>query len=289
MEISRRYSKDQVLEWYLNSNHYGNLAYGIDAAARVYFGKPVGKLSLGECSMLAAIPQFPAMNPMTIPIWPKSARRWRWTRWCARVTSRRKNRSPPSMKNCKSRAASRRGSTSKLRTFRSMRASGWKITLDRIWWYRGGLRVYTRSIWTLNDQAQQIVSQHVKKLAEDQKHVNNGSIVVIRPKTGEILAMVGSLDYWNDEIDGKFNVATGLRQPGSSFKPFTYVTLLSQGYSPATAFLDVRTAFSSPAFRLTCRKITTASITVWCGCGWRWHAATTSRRSGRSRWPALTT
>src|SRR5512136_117373 len=67
VEISRRYSKDQILEWYLNSNHYGNLAYGIDAAARVYFGKPVGKLDLAECSMLAAIPQFPAMNPIDNP------------------------------------------------------------------------------------------------------------------------------------------------------------------------------------------------------------------------------
>src|SRR5512136_1015933 len=67
MEVSRRYSKDQVLEWYLNSNHYGNLAYGIDAAARVYFGKPASKMSLGECTMLAAIPQYPAMNPIDNP------------------------------------------------------------------------------------------------------------------------------------------------------------------------------------------------------------------------------
>ena len=69
---------------------------------------------------------------------------------------------------------------------------------------------------------------------------------MIRPTTGEILTMVGSADYWNDAIDGKFNVTTGLRQPGSSFKPFTYLTLLTQGVPASYGFLDVRTEFAQP-------------------------------------------
>ena len=78
--------------------------------------------------------------------------------------------------------------------------------------------------------------------------VNNASVVAIRPATGEILAMVGSLDYWDESIDGQFNVAADgmVRQPGSSFKPFTYLTLLAQGDNAAHMFLDVRRLSSNP-------------------------------------------
>jgi len=78
-------------------------------------------------------------------------------------------------------------------------------------------------------------------------HLSNVAVMVMRPATGEILAMLGSADYWNDAIDGRFNVATdGSRQPGSSFKPFTYLTAFAQGYSPASMLLDVRTVFIPP-------------------------------------------
>jgi len=248
LELSRRYSKDQILEWYLNSNHYGNLAYGIDAAARVYFGKPVGKLSLGECSMLAAIPQFPAMNPIDNP----DAAKERQT-LALDAMMRQGYITPEESVNTKFEKLQISGGVQARFDIKaphfSIYARKWledRFGPDMV--YRGGLRVYTTLDLDLNDQAQQIVAQHVTKLADDKKNVNNGAVVVIRPKTGEILAMVGSLDYWNDKIDGKFNVAIGLRQPGSSFKPFTYVTLLSQGHSPATAFLDVRTAFQQPGF-----------------------------------------
>jgi penicillin-binding protein 1C len=248
MEISRRYSKDQILEWYLNSNHYGNLAYGIDAAARVYFGKTVGKLNLGECSMLAAIPQFPAMNPIDNP---DAAKERQALALDAMV--RQGYITPEESVNTKFEKLQISGGVQERFDIKAphfaIYARKWledHFGPDVV--YRGGLRVFTTLDLELNNKAQEILAQHVKKLAEDKKNVNNGAVVVITPKTGEILAMVGSVDYWNDAIDGKFNVATGLRQPGSSFKPFTYVTLLSQGYSPATSFLDVRTAFEQPGF-----------------------------------------
>jgi membrane peptidoglycan carboxypeptidase len=143
---------------------------------------------------------------------------------------------------------------------------------------RGGLRVYTTLDYDLQLQAECAARTHVRRLSgEDEQtvidqalasgceaaqylpalrstdvgvdhEVTNASVVSIRPGTGEIMAMVGSLDYWDESIDGHFNVALGQRQPGSSFKPFTYVTLLSQGYSAAHLFWDVRTAFEQPGF-----------------------------------------
>ncbi len=247
-EISRRYSKDQILEWYLNSNHYGNLAYGIDAAARVYFGKPVGKLSLGECSMLAAIPQFPAMNPIDNPDLAKERQAL-----VLDAMVRQGYVTPEESVATKYEELQISGGVQARFDIKaphfSIYARKWMedhFGADMV--YRGGLRVFTTLDLDLNNKAQEIVAQHVKQLDADGKHVNNGAVVVMRPKTGEILAMVGSLDYWDDKINGKFNVATGLRQPGSSFKPFTYITLLSQGYSAATPFLDVRTAFQQPGF-----------------------------------------
>ena len=248
-EISRRYSKDQILEWYLNSNHYGNLAYGIDAAARVYFGKPVSKLNLGECTMLAAIPQFPAMNPIDNPDLAKERQAL-----VLDAMVRQGYITPEESVETKFEKLQIAGG---VQARFDIKAPHFSIYV-RKWLedhfgpdvvYRGGLRVYTTLDLDLNNKAQEIIAQHVKELDADDKStsttVRSSSSV---PKTGEILAMVGSVDYWNDAIDGKFNVATGLRQPGSSFKPFTYVTLLSQGYSAATPFLDVRTAFQQPGF-----------------------------------------
>src|SRR5512136_85866 len=247
-EVSRRYSKDQILEWYLNSNHYGNLAYGIDAAARVYFAKPVGKLNLAECSMLAAIPQYPAMNPIDNPDLAKERQVL-----VLDAMVRQGNITAEDSVDTKFQELQIAGG---VQARFDIKAPHFAI-YARKWLedhfgtetvYRGGLRVYTTLDLDLNNKVNEIIAQHVRQLDADGKHVNNGAAVVILPKSGEILAMVGSVDYWDDKINGKFNVAIGLRQPGSSFKPFTYITLLSQGYSAATPFLDVRTAFQQPGF-----------------------------------------
>jgi membrane carboxypeptidase/penicillin-binding protein len=246
VEISRRYSKDQILEWYLNTNNYANLAYGIEAAAQVYFGKSVGELDLAECAMLAPIPQFPRLNPIDSPLDAKERQ--------ALVLD----------------AMLREGyitpEESVATKFQDLRISGGvaerfdieaphfsvyvRKWLEDHFGYeivnRGGLKVYTTVDMDLQNFAQKAISDQVRKLDEEGHNVDNGALVAIRPGTGEILAMVGSADYWNDEINGKFNVATGLRQPGSSFKPFTYVTLLSQGVPASYAFLDVPTRFDQP-------------------------------------------
>src|SRR5512136_1015771 len=202
-EISRRYSKDQILEWYLNSNHYGNLAYGIDAAARVYFGKPVGQLNLGECSMLAAIPQFPAMNPIDNPDLAKERQAL-----ALDAMVRQGYITPEESVATKYEPLQISGGVQARFDIKaphfSIYARKWledHLGADVV--YRGGLRVYTTLDLDLNNRAQEIVAQHVKQLDADGKHVNNGAIVVLRPKTGEILAMIGSVDYWDDKINGK--------------------------------------------------------------------------------------
>jgi len=274
--ISRNYSKEQILEWYLNSNFYGNLAHGIEAAARVYFAKSAGDLTLAESATLAAIPQFPRMNPFDDP---EAARKRQHLVLDAMV-----------QQGC---IASEEAVAAKyedwdLAAFTErfdILAPHFSVyvrkQLEDMFGpeivYRSGLRVYTTIDLDLQAQAQCVARAQVRRLSgEDEAtviqeaidsgctaaqflpplrassvgrdhSVSNAAVAMIRPATGEILAMVGSLDYWNQDIDGHFNVAAdGQRQPGSSFKPFTYVTLLSQGYNAAHMFLDVRQAFQQP-------------------------------------------
>jgi membrane carboxypeptidase/penicillin-binding protein PbpC len=108
--------------------------------------------------------------------------------------------------------------------------------------YRGGLRVYTTLDLELQTEAERVAREHINE-AREQHNVHNAAVVAIAAPTGEILSMVGSLDYFDSSIAGQVNVAISERQPGSSFKPFTYVTAFAQGYTPATMVMDVRTSF----------------------------------------------
>ena len=109
--------------------------------------------------------------------------------------------------------------------------------------WRQGLTIYTTLDVELQKYAEEVALQQVATLIEQDKNASNAAVVAIRNGTGEILAMVGSLDYNNEEIDGQVNVATAQRQPGSSFKPYVYLTALQQGMTPSTMILDVPTAF----------------------------------------------
>ena len=276
--ISQRYGKEQILEWYLNTNFYGNLAHGIEAAARVYFGRSASELTLAESATLAAIPQFPRLNPFDDPeaarerqhivldlmvrqgcITAEQAVAAKYEPWQLVTFTERFDILAPHF------------SVYVRKQLEDM--FGPEIV------YRGGLTVYTTLDLELQEQAQCVARAQVRRLAgEDEAtviqeaidsgcsaaqflsplrassvgrdhNVSNASIVAIRPTTGEILAMVGSLDYWDKSIDGQFNIAVdgSGRQPGSSFKPFTYLTVLAQGNNAAHMFLDVRTAFQQPA------------------------------------------
>ena len=109
----------------------------------------------------------------------------------------------------------------------------------------GGLTVTTTLDLELQNKAQDIVTEQILKV--EKQHITNGAAVVLNPETGEIFAMVGSKNFFADDYDGQVNVTTSLRQPGSSFKPFTYVTAFKKGYSPASLLMDVPTTFPGGA------------------------------------------
>ncbi|HET91929.1 MAG TPA: hypothetical protein ENN99_14505 [Chloroflexi bacterium] len=272
--ITQNYSKEQIMEWYLNTNPYGNLAYGIEAAARVYFGKSANDLTLSEAATLAPVPQFPRMNPFDNP---EEARKRQGIVLDAMVRQ-----------GCITReeAVAAKYEPWNLAKFTErfgIEAPHFSIyvrkQLEDMFGpelvYRGGLQVYTTLDLDLHEQTQCVARAQVRRLSGEDEiaviqeaidsgctaaqflpplrdydvgrdhEVSNASVVVIRPGTGEVLAMMGSLDYWDETIDGQFNVAVDGqgRQPGSLFKPFTYLTLLAQGSNAAHMFLDVRTAF----------------------------------------------
>jgi penicillin-binding protein 1C len=248
VEITRRYEKPQILEWYLNTNHYGNLAYGIQAAAQVYFQKPARDLGLAECAMLAPIPQYPLLNPIDRPEDAKERQKLALNSLVRDGYITREEADYAYMQHLEIKPAQERF---------DILAPHFSIyvrkQLEEMFGpdlvYRGGLKVYTTLDLEFNNEAERIARAQVTKLMEEGHNASNACVVAVRPKTGEILAMVGSIDYWNEEIDGNVNVcvADPGRQPGSSFKPFTYATAFAQkAVTPATMVMDVRRSFPDP-------------------------------------------
>ena len=248
VEITRRYEKPQILEWYLNTNHYGNLAYGIQAAAQVYFQKSVEDLTLAECAMLAPIPQYPLLNPIDRPEEAKQRQKLALDAmvrdgYITQAEADAAYAQPLEIKPVQERfdIIAPHFSIYVRKQLEEM------FGPDLV--YRGGLKVYTTLDLDLNNEAERIAREQIAKLMAEGHNASNACVVAVRPKTGEILAMVGSIDYWNEEIDGNVNVcvADPGRQPGSSFKPFTYVTAFAQKVvTPATMVMDVRRSFPDP-------------------------------------------
>jgi 1A family penicillin-binding protein len=248
LEVTRRYPKEKLLEWYLNYNFYGNLAYGVEAAAQVYFGKSARDLDLAESAMLAAIPQYPALNPIDNP---EDAKRRQGVTLQAMVESGYITQAEADAAFQQELALRK----SVAERFDVLTAPHFALYVleelkkqyntvdDPFYIWRKGLTVYTTLDVELQKYAEQVAREQVQILKEQAKNASNAGVVAIKNDTGEILAMVGSLDYNNNEIDGQVNIATAERQPGSSFKPYVYLTALQEGMTPATMILDVDTAF----------------------------------------------
>jgi len=251
VEITRRFEKDQILEWYFNTNSYFNLAYGIDAAAQVYFDKPASALTKAECAMLAPIPQFPYLNPIDSPEEAKARQGITLNRMVEEGAITQEEADAIFAEEIQVKEVRERfdivAPHFAIYARNELQRTPGRYNLQNLEQiYRGGLKVYTSLDLALNEKAQEIAAAQVKDLQENGHNAGNACVVSIRPNTGEILAMVGSIDYWDDENDGNVNVcaANPGRQPGSSFKPFSYLTLFSQGnYNPATLVMDVRQSF----------------------------------------------
>ena len=236
VQVEQSYSKDQILEMYLNQVFYGNQSYGVEAAALSYFGKHARDLNLAEASLLAGLVQAPSeYDPL---INSKAALRRQAEVLDVMV---RYGMITPEDAAVASEQASHFTYRQQPTTLRAPHFAFYvKEQLQQQvnpQVLRNGLKVITTLDLGMQDTAQEIVARRVRQLAP--QHVNNGSLVAINPRTGEILAMVGSADYFNQAIDGQVNVATALRQPGSSFKAFTYTTAFAtKKYVPATTVID---------------------------------------------------
>jgi penicillin-binding protein 1C len=243
LEISRLYSKDQILEWYLNTNYYGNWAIGVEAAAQVYFGKHAPELTLAECAMLAPIVQYPAMNPIDNPDQAKKRQEIALDRLVEEgyITQTEADAAYAERLSVHSSMLKRYDIVAPHFSMyvRKQLEDRFGTTLL----YQGGLKVYTTVDLDVNRIAEEEARAQVARLQEQGKDVTNAAVVTMRTRTGEILAMVGSIDYWNEEIDGNVNVAIAPRQPGSSFKPFSYITSFHQGHTAAEMVMDVHSCF----------------------------------------------
>jgi penicillin-binding protein 1C len=241
--ITQRLSKDEILEMYLNEIYYGNLAYGAKAAAQTIFGKELEDLTLGEAALLAGLPQAPAeLDPLNPDpeVQERVLERWRIALDAmvrqGYITSEERNTAlsdglqvyQPEIDLLAPHF------TLYAQDELQVQLTALGYTPEDI--ARGGFQVVTTVDLALNTEAQTIIQEQVARLAGNR--VSNGAVLVTKPLTGEILAMVGSADYENDAIDGRVNVATARRQPGSTAKGFTYAAALENGFSAADVIWD---------------------------------------------------
>jgi len=246
IQIEHKYTKDEILQMYLNEAPYGGTAVGIESGAQYYFGKSSKELSLIECAVLSGLPQSPSSySPFTglqkAYVWrtQQVLRRMREDGYITDIQEKEADKQLESMQFATENQELRAPHFVAFVKDHLVEKFGSKLVES------GGLKVTTTLDWKIQEKAQSIVKEEVTK-AKNLK-VSNGAAVVLDPKTGEILAMVGSKDYSASDSGGyKFNVAVqGLRQPGSAIKPITYAAAFKKGYTSSTVIVDVSTKYPS--------------------------------------------
>ena len=243
--LEQKFSKDEILAMYLNEIPYGSNAYGIEAAAQTFFSKHAHELTLDEAALLAAIPQATTYySPFgSHPEALKARQELTLTKMYklgyineeqmneaiaedifAKINPVRENISAPHF------------------------VMYIKEYLEETYGHdlveQGGLKVYTTLDWEKQLAAEKAVREGAEKNATSY-NASNASLVAMDPQTGQILAMVGSKDYFDKSIDGQVNVSIRDRQPGSSFKPYVYLTAFQKGFTPETTIWDVDTDFET--------------------------------------------
>ncbi len=227
-EITRRYPKDTILAIYLNEINYGNLAYGIEAAAETYFGIKAADLNLAQASMLAGLPQAPAYYDPYTKLWEADGspglvkeRQSDVLRLMVEHGYITPSQADAAWQEPLELQPLRQTYSSKYPHFALYARGEVERVLGPELAGKGGLRIHTTLDPRIQQIAQEEVAAQVTKLAG--QGATNGASVVIRPTTGELLAMVGSADFNNEAISGQINMAISPRQPGSALKPFTYL------------------------------------------------------------------
>ncbi|HFC11710.1 MAG TPA: hypothetical protein ENJ56_02605, partial [Anaerolineae bacterium] len=240
-DYGEKEGRDKILELYLNEIYYGNRAYGIEAAAQTYFKKSAADLTLAEAALLAGLPQAPALwDPITAPEFAEGRQK--------EVLELMVAHGDVSKADAQAALNERLAYTIEppisnivhphftLGVLAELEATYGADTL-----YNSGFKVYT----TLRPDIQQLAEDVI---AEQRGNIeaagaNNAALVVIDPRSAEILALVGSLDYRDEAISGQVNMVRSPRQPGSTIKPFVYLAGMERGMTPATLFWDVPSQF----------------------------------------------
>lgn len=245
IRLTATLSKDEILTLYLNEMYFGNLSYGVEAAARGYFGKPVRELGLAECAMIAGIAQSPvAYNPLTHPEAASDRQRT-----VLNLMAKEGYIDQASADRAASEPMRYAGDPYSIRAphFAMMVRDELVALVGEDALMRGGLVVETTLDWGLQQRAETIVRDHLSELNtptdETPPHRVSNAAAVVLDASGAVRALVGSPDYWDSSIAGAVNGATALRQPGSALKPFTYAAAFARGLSPASPIADVRTVF----------------------------------------------
>jgi membrane peptidoglycan carboxypeptidase len=246
LEMERLYSKDEILGFYLNEIPYGGTAYGVEAAARSFFNKPAGELTIDESAMLAAIPQAPTFYS---PYGENTDKLMGRTRYI--IDLMREQNYITQEEADKAKATNTLKKLNKnFRPFRNIKAPYHVVEVQRRLEETYGASVVATSGWKIITTIDMDLQKKAEKAVKDNMAVidraggNNAALVATDPKTGQVLAAVGGRDFLNPKF-GQFNGAyTALRQPGSSVKPYTYATLMKGNYGAGSIFYDVRTNFS---------------------------------------------
>jgi len=242
-QIEKKFSKDQILQMYLNEIPYGSNAYGVQAASQKYFGKDVKDVSLAEAAILAALPQAPSRYS---PYGPNKKLLLERKDYVLNLMAEQGYISDTQRDEAKQQTINFRADDN------NMTAPHFVMYVKELLAEKYGEKVIEQDglkiTTTLDLDKQKFAEEAIAQRTENyQKKYNasNAAMVAIDPKTGQILAMVGSRDYFNEEIDGQVNVTISPRQPGSSIKPIVYATLFEKGYTPDTILYDVVTNFST--------------------------------------------
>lgn len=242
LKIERHYSKDEILDQYLNEVPYGANAYGVETATQTYFGKSAKDLTLDEAAFLAALPKAPSYYSPYNTHGNETQARQRY------IIER--------MAKLELISEEQKQQALEADTFSKIKKPIQPIIAPHFVFYvleqleekygkefmqTGGLRIYT----TINLDMQKLGEEVVAKGAAKNisRGATNAALVAVNPKNGDILTMIGSKDFFDTSIDGQVNIATSLQQPGSSFKPFAYATAFEKGYQPETKILDAPTNF----------------------------------------------
>ena len=241
-KIERHYTKDEILDQYLNQVPYGANAYGIETASRTYFDKAAKELTLDEAAFLAALPKAPSYYS------PYNTHRDELAYRQKKILQRIAELKLVSQEDVDN--ALTTDTFSKVKPLVNPIAAPHFVffVLEQLekkygkeFLQTGGLKIYTTLDYEMQKMGEEVVARGAEKNIA--RGATNAALVAINPKDGDILTMIGSKDFYDKTIDGEVNIATTLQQPGSSFKPFAYATAFEKGYQPETKILDAPTNF----------------------------------------------